>query len=99
MADTPIEARLLRIRLAALGDGQIRVEVTDRGSGVDPTAEERIFDRLYTTKAGGTGVGLAISKSIIESHGGRIWVEAASPRGSVFRFQIPSRRSGDDTSD
>ncbi len=91
MVDMPIEARLLRVRMAALGDGQIRVEVTDSGSGVDPAAEERIFDRLYTTKPGGTGVGLAISKSIVESHGGRIWVNAAIPRGSVFSFQIPSR--------
>jgi PAS domain S-box-containing protein len=91
MADTPIEARLLRIRMAAPGDGQIRVDVTDSGSGVDPAAKERIFDRLYTTKAGGTGVGLAISKSIIGSHGGRIWVKAAKPRGSIFSFQLPSR--------
>jgi PAS domain S-box-containing protein len=91
MADTPIAARLLNIRMAALESGQVRVEVSDSGSGVDPAAAEKIFDRLYTTKSGGTGVGLAISKSIIEDHGGRIWVEPASPRGSVFSFQIPSQ--------
>lgn len=95
MADTPIEARRLGVRMAALGDGQVKVEVTDSGSGVDPAAEQRIFDRLYTTKAGGTGVGLAISKSIIEAHGGRIWLEAATPRGSVFSFQIPSQGAQD----
>ena len=91
MADTPIEARRLKIRMAASDDGQIRVDVTDSGGGVEPAAEERIFDRLYTTKPGGTGVGLAISKSIVDAHGGRIWVMAAKPRGSIFSFQLPRR--------
>jgi signal transduction histidine kinase len=98
MVDTPVAARRLVVRTATAGDGKVRVEVEDRGSGVDPEAADRIFDRLFTTKSGGTGVGLAISKSIIEAHGGRIWTAPAQPQGAVFCFEIPAV-SGDDWAD
>jgi signal transduction histidine kinase len=74
-----------------VGSGEVRVEVEDRGPGLDPGAAESIFEHLFTTKQGGTGLGLAISKSIIEAHGGRIWVERVEPHGAAFKFQLPQR--------
>lgn len=88
MADTPAESRRLYVRSALADNGDIQVEVEDRGCGIDPATADRIFDRLFTTKSGGTGLGLAISKSIVEAHGGRIWVEPAEPHGAIFRFQL-----------
>lgn len=65
------------------------VEVRDSGAGVDATNLERVFDAFFTTKQDGMGMGLAISRTIIESHGGRLWATANSPRGAVFQFTLP----------
>jgi PAS domain S-box-containing protein len=90
MREAPEAERRLRVRARLLG-GEVRVEVEDRGPGLDPGLAETVFDHLFTTKQGGTGLGLAISKTIIEAHGGRIWVEAAQPHGAVFKFQLPQQ--------
>jgi signal transduction histidine kinase len=63
---------------------------SDTGSGIDPANLNRVFKAMFTTKARGMGMGLAICKSIIESHNGRIWVSAGSPRGSIFQFELPT---------
>ncbi|HEY4030688.1 MAG TPA: ATP-binding protein [Caulobacteraceae bacterium] len=89
MHDTPEAERRLRVRSTLADNGEALVEVEDRGPGLDPQTSEAIFGHLYTTKEGGTGLGLAISKSIIESHGGRIWAEAAPPYGALFKFCLP----------
>lgn len=68
---------------------QLTVAVRDTGTGIDPANTERLFDAFYTTKADGMGMGLAISRTIIESHGGRLWATANSPKGSVFQFTLP----------
>ena len=65
------------------------VTVRDSGPGLDPESLGRLFDAFYTTKAGGLGMGLAICRSIIEAHGGRIWATANVPRGAVFQFTLP----------
>jgi C4-dicarboxylate-specific signal transduction histidine kinase len=70
--------------------GIVRVAVRDSGPGLAPAALERIFDAFYTTKASGLGLGLSICRSIIEAHGGRMWVTANSPRGAVFQFTVPA---------
>ena len=70
-------------------DGQIRVLVSDSGVGFPLGDDERIFDAFFTTKAQGTGMGLSISRRIIESHGGRLWACANSGRGATFQFTIP----------
>ena len=65
------------------------VAVRDTGSGIDPANVERLFDAFFTTKSDGMGMGLAISRTIVESHGGRLWATPNSPKGSVFQFTLP----------
>jgi len=68
---------------------QILVSVTDTGIGLSPQSTEQIFDAFFTTKPHGTGMGLRISRSIIESHGGRLWAVGSSMRGATFHFTLP----------
>src|SRR6185312_13062654 len=64
--------------------------VRDSGPGIDPERLERVFEAFYTTKSGGVGMGLSICRSIVATHGGRLWAEANEPRGAVFQFTLPS---------
>lgn len=63
--------------------------VRDSGEGLDPANFEKIFDAFYTTKPDGMGMGLAISRTIVETHGGRLWASSNTPRGAVFQFTLP----------
>ena len=63
--------------------------VSDTGAGVDLEDTEEIFNAFYSTKPNGMGMGLAISRSIIEAHGGRLWVSGNFPRGAKFQFTLP----------
>jgi len=67
----------------------VRVTVGDSGPGLDPQSLDRLFEAFYTTKPHGLGLGLAISRSIIAAHGGRLWVTANVPRGAVVQFTVP----------
>ena len=67
---------------------QVRVTVQDSGVGLDPQSIERIFDAFYTTKEGGMGMGLPISRSIIQNHGGRLWAVANDGPGTTFQFTV-----------
>ena len=71
------------------GQSFVLIAVRDSGPGLDPTQLEQVFETFYTTKSLGMGMGLAISRSIIESHHGRLWVSSNSPRGAVFQFTLP----------
>jgi signal transduction histidine kinase len=71
-------------------DAGVLVTVRDSGPGIDPTHLKRVFEPFYTTKSGGTGMGLSICRSIIDAHGGRLWAEANRPRGAVFQFTLPN---------
>src|SRR5215469_13979178 len=73
-----------------VADGQVLISVTDVGVGLPTNHEDRIFKAFFTTKEEGTGMGLAISRSIVESHGGRLWATANSGRGATFRFTLPA---------
>jgi PAS domain S-box-containing protein len=74
------------------GEGdEVRVAVQDSGIGLDPKNVERIFDAFHTTKTGGLGMGLSISRSIIEAHGGQLRARTNSPRGAAFEFTVPIR--------
>jgi signal transduction histidine kinase len=66
------------------------VAVRDSGRGIDPEHLDRVFDAFYTTKSGGTGMGLSICRSIINAHGGKLWAEANEPCGAVFQFTLPA---------
>ena len=70
---------------------QVLIAVRDSGPGLDPQLVNRLFDAFYTTKPQGLGMGLTISRSIIQAHGGRLWAEANAPRGAVFQFALPIR--------
>ena len=70
----------------------VRVGVRDTGPGLVPESLPRLFEPFYTTKAEGMGMGLAICRSIVEAHGGRLWATACEPRGTLFQFTIPAER-------
>jgi PAS domain S-box-containing protein len=71
-------------------EGQSLISVNDSGIGIGPDRIDRIFDAFFTTKPQGTGMGLSISRKIIESHGGRLWASANSGRGTTFQFTLPT---------
>jgi PAS domain S-box-containing protein len=81
--------RNLQIVTAREEANWVRLSVTDSGHGIDPQTLEKLFDAFYTTKTHGMGVGLAISRSIIESHKGRLWATANDGPGATFSFSIP----------
>ncbi|MBV9216165.1 MAG: PAS domain-containing protein [Acidobacteria bacterium] len=76
-------------------DGQVIVSVSDTGIGLPPETIEDIFSAFFTTKAHGTGMGLAISRSIIEAHGGRLWATINDGPGASFHFRIPGESHSD----
>jgi C4-dicarboxylate-specific signal transduction histidine kinase len=81
--------RLLRIESRADDTGQILVSVQDSGIGVSAAVMPRLFEPFFTTRSKGIGMGLPISRSIIEAHGGRLWAESNGEQGSVFQFTLP----------
>ena len=85
------EVRELVISSESSTSETLLVSVGDSGSGIAPVDRERIFDSFYTTKASGVGIGLSICRSIIDAHGERLWAEGRQPRGTLFRFTLPSR--------
>ena len=89
--------RELLIRCDRHEPGDIVVAVRDSGVGLDPQGAGRIFDAFYTTKPDGMSMGLSISRSIVEAHGGRLWATANDDHGVTFRFTLPT--SGGDRRD
>jgi PAS domain S-box-containing protein len=71
-------------------DGQLLISVSDTGAGLPKEKPEEIFDAFFTTKPQGSGMGLSISRSIVESHGGRLWAKANNGRGATFHFTLPT---------
>ncbi len=82
----------IRIQSSKHRDG-VLLQVRDNGDGIEPKQIDQIFEPFFTTKAKGVGMGLAISRSIIEAHGGRLWAEPNFPNGSVFQFTLKNRRN------
>lgn len=82
--------RELGIRSQRAEDDKLLVSVSDTGVGLPPEQVDRIFNSFFTTKSHGTGMGLSISRSIVESHGGRLWASGNPPRGANFSFTLPA---------
>jgi len=72
-------------------NGQLLISVSDTGVGLPPKQVDQIFNAFFTTKLHGTGMGLSISRSIVESHGGRLWAAANAPRGAIFHLSLPTK--------
>jgi signal transduction histidine kinase len=85
---------VLRIRTSAKESGAVLVSVQDSGIGLRPEQIDRLFDAFYSTKAEGMGMGLSISRSIAEAHGGRLWAESNGGHGAIFRFTLPTDEGG-----
>jgi len=83
-------ARWLRVGTCMDGEDWVRLVVRDNGDGFDPRDAERIFQAFHTTKPHGTGIGLSVSRSIIEAHGGRIWAFTNEGQGACFTFTVPA---------
>jgi PAS domain S-box-containing protein len=90
MEQADSSVRQLIISTARIQTGKVQVTVEDTGPGLDPAIAERLFQRFLTTKAHGIGLGLSISRSIIEAHGGRLWTEPTSGSGAIFHFTLSS---------
>jgi signal transduction histidine kinase len=82
-------SRELAVTSRLNGSDTVVVSVRDNGPGLNDEQLSRVFDAFYTTKSNGIGMGLAICKSIIEAHEGKLWVERGDPRGAIFNFKLP----------
>ena len=88
--------RELTIKSQRAENEDVAVSVTDTGVGLPPQQAEQIFNAFFTTKPHGTGMGLRISRSIVESHGGRLWAADNPPRGASFYFTLPTKVDADE---
>ena len=91
-AMTPVtdRPRVLSVHSGMNDTRDVLIRIQDNGIGIDPGSSARIFDAFFTTKSSGMGMGLAICKSIVESHGGRLWASPARPHGCAFHVALPA---------
>jgi signal transduction histidine kinase len=89
MDETPDANRILDIKTMRHGDDMVQVEVCDRGKGIGGEDLEKVFEPFFTTKPEGMGMGLAISRSIVQAHGGHVWVSTNQGQGCTFHFTLP----------
>jgi two-component system sensor histidine kinase DctS len=88
MQDAPAERRRLTIKLRQIGQ-QMEIRVIDRGTGITPEVQEKLFTPFFSTKPEGMGMGLNICRSIIEFHQGRLWIESNPEGGTIFVITLP----------
>ena len=81
--------RTIAIRTAPFPDRDVLLEISDTGPGIQPAAAARIFDVFFTTKDDGTGLGLSLSRTIVEDHGGRLWALPGKEQGATFYLRLP----------
>jgi two-component system sensor kinase FixL len=89
LGSKPLGAREVEISTRVTTDGQVEIQVSDNGPGIDPSIADRLFEPFSTTKGSGTGLGLAISRTIAHSHGGTIGNQPANPHGACFFLRLP----------
>jgi signal transduction histidine kinase len=90
MSGVSEKSRELLVSTEQEASGAVLVTVQDSGPGLDPESVARAFDAFYTTKPQGMGIGLAICRSIVEAHGGKLWAIANKDRGATFQFTLPT---------
>jgi PAS domain S-box-containing protein len=95
MSDVGEGPRELWVSSKLVAATEVLIAVRDSGPGFDPQSFDRLFDAFYTTKPHGLGMGLAVSRSIVAAHGGRLWATANTPHGAVFQFTVPVERKGE----
>jgi signal transduction histidine kinase len=98
MSGVEDRARRLLIRTERDAADSVRLSVQDAGVGIAPEDTDRLFEAFYTTKSTGMGIGLSVSRSIIENHEGRLWAMANEGPGATFSFSIPRTHASADTS-
>jgi PAS domain S-box-containing protein len=99
MAKQPPEKRRVTVRTGRASDGMVEVSVTDSGPGIEPANLPRLFEPFFTTKQSGIGMGLAISRKIVEAHRGRISAENHAGGGAILRVELPGVKGGEVTSE
>jgi len=92
VTDGKAKRREVTVRISSSPPGWTKVTVRDSGSGIDPAVAQGLFEPFVTTKRDGMGLGLFVTRSIIESHGGRIWSAANVDGGTTFNFTLPTWR-------
>jgi signal transduction histidine kinase len=90
MEDTPPDARVLSVDVRARNGTSLEIAVSDTGPGIPPEAMAHLFEPFHTTKRDGMGMGLAISRTLVEAHGGELWTEGAPGRGATFVVSLPA---------
>jgi signal transduction histidine kinase len=86
-----VQPRKLRVRSESGEPDVVHVSIEDTGTGIDDSNLDSIFKPMFTTKSTGMGMGLAICRSIVEGHGGRIWTSHGNENGSIFHFTLPTQ--------
>jgi signal transduction histidine kinase len=89
MEDVPQELRRLKVSTRRHSEFEVETAVCDQGCGLTDDTASRLFESFFSTKANGLGLGLSISRTIVEAHGGRIWITPNSLRGVTARFTLP----------
>jgi signal transduction histidine kinase len=89
MKEVDPRLRRLVVKTENYDDRHAKVSLKDAGPGIQESSISRLFDPFYTTKAGGLGMGLAISKDIVKTHRGAIWAENSPDKGAIFSFTVP----------
>ena len=92
IGDANSERRSVTIKVAPLKAGWVGVSVSDSGKGIDPAVAKRLFEPFVTTKSKGLGLGLLVTRSIVENHGGKIWSTSNPDRGTTFTFTLPDAK-------
>ena len=92
-AETPLNERFVTVKASRNGDDGVRVDILDRGPGIDESVAGKLFTPYFTTESAGVGLGLSICRSIITSHGGTIGITPTAKSGAHFFFTLPGKET------